>query len=119
MAVTITLHQKREAIAGGYKLTSTITAATGIPTELFLFKESDDSYQHVCTVDDILRYPHGTSPTIDFYREPTAVLTYTTEDLDEAIEEAALQKTRLAALVGEYDDAVNAFDGEEDTTYTS
>jgi hypothetical protein len=119
MAVTLTIHQKREVIPTGYKITSTITAAAGIPTELFLFKQSDNVYQHVCTVDDIGRYPHGTSPTIDFYREPAAVLTYTTDQLADAIEEAALQKTRLSELVGEYDDASTDFVGEEDTSYTS
>lgn len=119
MATSITVHQKREAVTDGYHLLTTITSATNIPKELFLFKESDDSYQHVCTVNDILTYPTTSTPGIEFYREDTTSLTYTVDQLDTAIEEAALQKTRLEALVTQYRDAVGEYVGEEDTTYTA
>lgn len=118
MACTATLHQKREAITGGYKITSTITVATGISKYLFLFKQSDNVYQHVCTVDDLVRYPVTPDPAIAFYRHDDVILTYTTEDLDVAIGEAALQKSRLLALLPEWTVYSATFVGEEDTVYT-
>ena len=118
MATSITVHQKREALTDGYHLLTTITAATNIPKELFVFLAADDSYQHVCTVYDILTYPTVSTPGVEFYREDTASLTYTVEQLDTAVEEAALQKTRLEELLTQYRDAVGEYIGEEDTTYT-
>jgi len=118
MACTATLHQKREVITGGYKITSTITAATNISKYLFLYKQSDSSYQHVCTVDDLVRYPTTMDPAIPFYRTLTATLTFATEDLADAITEAALQKSRILALLPEWTLYSATFVGEEDTVYT-
>lgn len=119
MATSITVHQKREALTDGYHLLTTITTSNNIPRELFLFLASDDSYQHVCTVSDILTYPTASTPGTEFYREDTASLTYTVEQLETAILEAALQKERLEELVTQYKDAVGEYVGEEDTTYTA
>jgi hypothetical protein len=119
MAVTITLHQKREAIPTGYRITSEVTAATNIPEELFLFAQTDDSYQHVCTVDDIDEYPDVSTPGVAYYRKDDVVIDYVFADLDVAIAEAALHKSRLEALATEFYDAVTNFVGEETVVYTS
>jgi hypothetical protein len=119
MAVTITLTQVRASIVGGYTVTSTITAATNISTKLFLFDYDLSLYQHVCTVDDLYRYPDVRTLGQPYFRAATAILTYTTEQLEDAVDAAALQKTRLAELAPAYNAAVSSFVGSEVTVYSS
>ena len=117
MATSITAHQKREATAGVYRVTTTITlVAGGIPEELFVFSYADDSYQHVANLSDIHDYP--TTPTVgyDYYRLAEAVLDF--DDVSDAAESATAILARLQELVNDYEAAKTAFIGEEDTVIT-
>jgi hypothetical protein len=87
-----------------------------IDDELFLFKYSDDAYEHVVTVDDLYRYPAVKTPGYDYYR--LAASSHDFNTLGDAISHAAAQKSALAELIPAYSSAVASFVGSEDTVYT-
>lgn len=124
MAVTFTLNQVRSVEPSGYRVASTIKASpapVGIERQLFLFRKAGAVYQHVCTVDDMETYPAATAlpytGTAEYYRWYEVVADYSL--VAAAQDHASNVKVRLAELAVDYDAAVNAFVGSEDTPISS
>ncbi len=112
----VSLNQVRSTIPAGYRIVNTLSGGTDIDDELFLFKYSDDSYVHVCTVDDLYRYPTTKTAGYDYYRLAASSHDFTT--LGEAISHSAAQKSALAELIPAYSSAVDDYVGSEDTVYS-
>lgn len=109
-----------------FRIVSTCSAASpsaagSFNNSLFLFAVSDDSYQHVCTVRDVETYPESRSDAITagqaYYRLDTVTLDF--DDIEDAQEEEALQRTRIQAIVTDWDAYENEFEGTETNTYAS
>ncbi len=108
-----------------YKMVATISAApTGIARELFTYKLdgptpvlATDTYTRVATVDDIREYLDYAGWNGEaYYRYYAVDRTYTY--LDTALATVADIKTKLAALVEEYDDSTDNFEGSETDYFT-
>ena len=112
----VSLNQVRSTIPAGYRIVNTLSGGVDIDDELFLFQYSDDAYVHVCTVDDIYRYPTSKTAGYDYYR--LAASTHDETLLGDAVSLAAAQKSALATLVVDYSAAVATFVGSDDTDYT-
>lgn len=112
----VSLNQVRSTILAGYRIVNTLSGGDGVDDELFLFKYVGETYEKVCSVDDIYRYPTVKTPGYDYYR--LAASTHDFELLGDAISHAAVQKSALAELVPAYSTAVASFVGSEDTVYT-
>lgn len=134
MATSVKLTQVRGVVTGGvpaggtdgqYYVTSTCSEATpatvNFDNNFFLFAESDDSYQHVCTVGDLEAYPDVSTPGIDYYRLATVTLFF--DELDQAWDHANLVKSRLQNLVDDWEsymyDPEGAFPGTDVEVYSS
>jgi len=115
MAATITLYQERTNIEGGHRIYSHVTESTLIPPELFLFKEIDDTFSHVASVED-LAYPTTPTVGIGYYR--LAEVTQDFSDVGQAIDFAADIKRRLQLVATAYTEDVDSFDGSETTVIT-
>lgn len=125
MATSVKLHQVRELVnLGGspptykFRITSTCSEPTGgIEKELFLFRDSDDEYVHVATLGDHEKYPNSKTGA-DYYRQDSVVLEY--DDVEDAVDESDLQKTRLQAVVTDYEEyKESSFIADETIVYSS
>lgn len=101
MPATISLEQVRTNLVSGFEVANTITAANEIPTELFVYKQADDSFSHVATLFD-LAYPTVNTPGTEFYRQDNATKVY--DNATTALEFANHVKFRIDTLVNAYND---------------
>jgi len=133
MPTSVKLEQVRGVVTGGspaggtdgqYYVTNTTSEASPatapFDNNFFLFAQSDDSYQHVCTVGDLEAYPDVSTPGTEYYRLSTVTTFY--DALDDARDHAALVKTRIQNLVDDWEVYKNdpePFEGTDTETYTS
>ena len=122
MTVSITHTQVRSVQPGPlYRVLDTCTASVGIQKEAFVFLVSDDSFQHVAVVDNMLNLPNTKAAAIlagkDAYRG--AVVQKDWESLSLAEDFGNTLTERLKSLVVEYDEAVNTFVGTTTATISS
>lgn len=122
MPVTITHTQVRSVQVGpAYRTVDTVTASAGIPPQTFVFLVSDDSFQNVATVDNMLNLPSTKAQAIldgkDAYR--LAAVQKDFAILSDAEYFATTLSQRMARLVIEYDAAVNEFVGTTTETLSS
>ena len=116
MATSLTLRQTREVVVGGYKVTNSIIASVGIAEEVFAFTQTD-TYDHICSVQEMETLPDVKDPNYTYYRASTGNVTFPL--LADASEFATDSKQELTALVNDYDVAVNTFVGTEDTVIST
>lgn len=116
MAVSLTLHQVRSSVAGGYKVENTITAHTTVTDCVFVFASATDVYDHVASIDDIIALPETKDPRIAYYRKNLCSITYA--EVDDAISFASDVKSTLHSLVNDYSTYITGFIGSEDTVIT-
>jgi len=110
---SIEVFQERTNIPGtGHKVESTVTAAVLIPKELFVFKQSDDTFLNVATVRD-LSFPVGNTLGFTAFRADTVTREFT--DINTAIEFAGDVKRRLELVVDAFDQDAADFAGSETT----
>jgi hypothetical protein len=122
MAVSITHTQTRSVpSAGVYRTYDSVTVATGIQRQLFVFNVSDDNFSRVASVSDMLTYPNTKAAAVaasqPFYRGD--IVTRDLTDIDDAQDFASNLKASLKLLLVEYDAAVNVFIGTETAVITS
>jgi len=115
MASSIQVYQERVNVAGGHNVITTVQSATLIPKELFVFNQTDDTFSHVATVNDLV-YPTASDPAWSHYRLDTVTRSF--EDVSTAIEYASHVKSRLEAVTIAYTQDADDFSGSELTTYT-
>lgn len=114
MASTITHTQTRTVPTGTtYQVDDSVTAATGIATEVFVFKTTGGTFDHVATVLDMLTYPNTQAAAAlagqSFYRQASVSRTFTS--IAEAQDFASSLISRMRTLASEYDLVVTAFVG--------
>lgn len=115
MAVTLDLEIVGSAeLDGTYTVTWTVTAATEMPTEIFVHKYANRKYDHVAVAGDLV-YPTTADPTIAFYRADEAVGNYpdiTTAELAKTNVQAA-----ITALVSAYITGLGNFLGTDTLSF--
>lgn len=114
---TLTHQQTRSVDGTSYRVVSTITAADGVPAEVFVFAASGAAFNRVASVDDLLTLPTSITSNVAYYRAATVDRGFTT--LRDADAFARYVKTHLPALVKEYNQAVTAFIGTSTDTVSS
>lgn len=118
---SVTHTQVRSSVLSGYQIVDTVTATVSIPTQLFVFKTTDDSFSRVATVFDVGEYPDNKPDAIangdPYYRG--AVVTIVYAQLDDAVNFAQTTHDRLQSLVIEYAAATTTFVGSTTETLTS
>ena len=107
------LQERTNEVGGIFRVANTITAATDIPPELFVFQQVDDEFSHVATLPDFV-YPTVNTPGTSFYRLNAATRDFT--DVEKALEFANHIKFRLDKLLLAYTDDFVDFPGSETTT---
>ena len=115
MATTVTHTQVRTIEAGPvFRTVDTVTAATNIDKEVFLFLTDDESFQNVCDVAD-MSYPASLLAAQQAgatnYRLATVTKDY--DDLDVAIDFSESLTSRLQSLVVAYQAATATFVGTD------
>jgi hypothetical protein len=114
MPVSITHTQTRSVEAGPlYRVLSAVTDPVGIQPETFVFRVSDDEFQYVATVPDMLNVLNTKAAAVaagdDLYRLSSVQRDHVS--LLEAQDFGTTLSQRLQALVRQYDVAVNDFTG--------
>ena len=120
MAISLTLGQVRTIEQNNtYKVVTSVTAASGIPAEVFVFNTSSQTYSHVASTFDMVTYPDAANINqgVAFYRASSATLTST--NVEEAADVASQLKTLVADLVTAYAAEVVGFVGTSSNTYTA
>lgn len=122
MPVSITHTQVRSVQPGPlFRVVHTASAAVGIQKEAFVFLVSDDSFQNVATVENMLDLPNTKAAAIlankTMYRGDVVQKDW--EFLKQAIDFGATLTARLKTLVVLYDKATNAFVGTTTATTSS
>ena len=114
---TVSLLQERTNLVNGYRVHSKLTAATGISPQLFVFRASDQIFDHVSTLFD-LSYPTAIdAPNFDFYRQDECTRDF--PDVTTALEFANYVKFRVQEILAAYTPDFVAFAGAETTPYQS
>lgn len=91
-----------------YSVTATVTVSANMGTSLFVYRYSDQLYDHIATVLDVMTYPTTTpDPAFTYYRLPT--VTKVTASAAEAVDFANTLASRLTTLATEYDVVATAF----------
>jgi len=112
---TVELFQERTNEGpSGFKIYNQVVSAVDIPTELFVFRFSDNTFSHVVTLGDFY-YPPAPTAGFSFYRLSEATVYY--DNIRQALDFACHVKYRIDNLVKNYDDEFNTFDGNDTTNY--
>jgi len=109
-ATSITYTQDQSTIVGpptSYQVIETVTATVNIDQYVFVYRYSDQLYDHVATVLDVATYPTALNPAFPFYRQNT--VTKVTTNSAEAIDFSAMVQSRLTSLAKEYDIVASGF----------
>lgn len=100
---------------GVYQVTDTVTASTGIPPEVFVFKVADSTFDHVATVLDVVTYPNSlvaaSAAGQPFYRLATVTRTFPL--VNQAQDFAASLVSRMKTLASQYELVVTVFVGTD------
>jgi len=117
----LTHTQTRTTAGGFYRVADTVTSATGIPSQVFVFRTTDQEFSRVAAVDDLLELPDTLEAAVAegcaYYR--TAAMSRDYESMATAADFAAALKRDLKYLVIEYNKAVTLFLGTDTETLTS
>lgn len=84
-----------------YQVQATVTTAANPGTSLFVYRYSDQQFDHVATVLDVQTYPTALNPAFPFYRLTTVTQSFVNSN--EAIDFSATVRSRLTTLAKEYD----------------
>lgn len=122
MPVTVTHTQVRSVQAGPlYRVDDEVTASSGIDPEVFVFRTSDEAFNRIATVDDMMLLPNTRAQALidgdDYYRLAQVVKDY--ESLKTADDAATTIVGRIKQLLVDYDAAVNEFVGTTTETLSS
>lgn len=113
MTATVNLYQERSSQGpDGYTVLTRVDLATGIPTEIFVHRSSDETFSHVAGLDDFY-WPVVKDITKGYYRKAEATKTY--PDVRTAIDYAAYIKDRVTALLLVFETEILDFVGTETT----
>ncbi len=90
-----------------YSVQATITSTTNVDQSLFVYRYSDQEFDHVATTLDVLTYPTSLNPSYPFYRQTT--VTRLNASPAAAVDFAQTVKSRLTSLAREYDLVATTF----------
>lgn len=119
---SITHTQVRSVQAGPlYRVADTVTASVDIQPQVFVFQTSDNAFNRIATVDDMMTLPTSQAQAVidgaDYYRLNAVTKDY--ESLKTADDAATAIVDRIKRLLVEYDAAVTEFVGTTTETLTS
>ena len=114
MAASITLQQTQSVVtppAGEpvepYQIESLVTVATEMEEEVFVYKQTDSTYSHVATIDDMEKWPTASDVSYAYYRQSSATQTFATpEQADTAM---SVHASRVNELVYQYVSGANPY----------
>ena len=115
MPATVIHYTEVKSTISGPPAQYSVVVTVGVPTPnvnidkyLFVYRYSDQLYDHVATVLDVSTYPTVTpNPLFPFYRVDT--VTKLTENSAEAVDFSNMVKSRLTTLAKEYDLVASTF----------
>lgn len=90
-----------------YQVQANVTGTVSIDDAVFVYRYSDQQYDHIATVLDMQTYPDALNPSFPFYRQNTVTQQYTSGNL--AIDFAQTIESRLTSLCQQYDVIASAF----------
>ena len=112
---TATLDQTKDInVDEQYTITSTISAAVEMETELFVYNYASSAYSHVANINDMENYPTTPTEGTAYYRQDTVTQAFDTPA--EADAAAVVHSTRVNELVYQYNTEGAGYDGS--TTQT-
>ena len=122
MSVSVTHTQVNSVLTGPlYQVIDTVTATTGIDTNVFILSVVDDSFQYVASVADMYAFPNTKAAAITanqtLYRSAVGTMAFAA--ISNAVNFAATNVERIEWLVNAYNTATNAFIGTTTATITS
>jgi len=111
---TLTHTQQRTLGGAGYRVTDTVTAATEMPLEVFVFQAdpagpASDTFRRVAHPVDIAEFPSVRTPGQLYYRRASVAAEYPTAA--DARKFAETLNERLQRLVTDYTDVNGSFVG--------
>lgn len=105
MAATVINYSLVQSTIAGppaqYVVQATTTSTVNIAPEVFVYRYSDQLFDHIATVLDVETYPNALNPLFPFYRLNTVTRQFPAAN--EAVDFAATIKSRLTSLAKEYD----------------
>lgn len=120
MTVRLEIHQARTVEAGPeFRVATSVTYASGINRNIFVFNTETEDFEHVATVYDMERWLTDRDAAIEatdnYYRKDEAIVGYDAQDT--AIEAAAYTLERIEYLANQYNLMRTEFEGTDDYTY--
>lgn len=122
MAASLSHSQTRSVTAENlYRVVDTVTASTGMPPEVFVFRTEDAVYNRIASVGDLqtLLTSQAAAQTAGHPYYRLAAVTMDWALLSQAKDFATTVNARLRDLVKAYDLAVTGFVGSTTETLTS
>lgn len=112
---TVTLHQVRTNEGpAGYKIVSTVTAATGMDKEIFVFNSASDEFDHVAVPLDFY-WPITKDILKAYYRKDSCEKSFM--DVNLALDFVAMIKNRVNVLTTQMTAEAATFPGDDTTNY--
>jgi hypothetical protein len=105
MSVSVDIRQQTATLDGPlYQVKSSVVAATGISSALFVFKAATDAFDHFATLADLSRYPDTKAAALTqglgFYRLAAVQRNWPTVDLMN--QDLMITIERMQAVVDEW-----------------
>ncbi len=106
MSVSVDIRQQTWVLDGPlYRVKTSVVAAQGVSTALFVFKTVSDAFDHYATVADLIRWPDNKadalSQTLGFYRQ--AIVQRDWSNVDQMNRDLMVTVERLQAVVDDWD----------------
>jgi hypothetical protein len=90
-----------------YSVQANVTSTVNIDDAVFVYRYSDQLFDHMATVLDMQTYPDAVNPSFPFYRQNTVTQLFVAGN--QAIDFATTIHTRLTSLAKEYDIVASTF----------
>jgi len=121
MSISITLRQTRTVISEEvFRVQTEVLTATEIIPQVFVLRTSDDEFQHVALVDELVSLPQSKQAALDALEEQYLSDTATVDYLEvaTAVSAATHVRDRVQHLVTMYEEYTETFEGTDDYTIT-
>jgi hypothetical protein len=90
-----------------YQIVSLVTGAVDLEIEVFVYRQTDSTYSHVATIDDMETYPSTPDVSYGFYRQESVTQTFATPA--EADTAMGMHSSRINELVYQYNTGASVY----------
>ena len=120
MTVRLEIHQARTVEEGPeFKVATSVTYASGINRNIFVFNTETEDFEHVATVYDMEQWLADRDDAIEagdnYYRKDAAIVGYEVQET--AADAASYTLERIEYLANQYNLMRTTFEGAGDYTY--